>query len=117
MSRTNHRRPAPRRLRVERLEDRSLLAVAAFTIELHEDVGGLPGAVLAADEVQTGDSFFVEIRAQEFHPLLHGLHGVALNIAWPPPTSANGPVVAIVRPSFPSPLQTTKRWAKAESFD
>jgi len=84
MSRTNHRRPAPRRLRVERLEDRSLLAVAAFTIELREDLGGVPGEVLAADEVEVGDCFFVEIRAQEFHPLYSGLHGVALNIAWDP---------------------------------
>ena len=83
MSRTNrHRHSASRRLRVERLEDRSLLAVAAFSIELREDLGGVPGEVLAADEVEVGDCFFVEILAQEFHPLYNGLHGVALNIAW-----------------------------------
>lgn len=73
-----------RALSVERLEDRSLLAVAAFTIELREDNGGVPGDVIAADEVAAGDCFFVEIRAQEFHPLYKGLHGVALNIAWDP---------------------------------
>ena len=82
MSRTNrHRRPA-RPLRVERLEERSLLAVAAFSLQLREDLGGVPGEVLAADEVEVGDCFFVEILAQEFHPLYSGLHGVALNIAW-----------------------------------
>lgn len=82
MSRTTrHRRPA-RPLRVERLEDRSLLAVAAFSLQLREDLGGVPGEVLAADEVEVGDCFFVEILAQEFHPLYSGLHGVALNIAW-----------------------------------
>jgi hypothetical protein len=88
MSRNVHHRrtarPAPRRLRVERLEDRSLLAVAAFTMQLREDLGGVPGDVLAADEVAVGDCFYVEILAQEFHPLFQGLHGVALNIAWNP---------------------------------
>lgn len=84
MSRTTrHRRPA-RPLCVERLEDRSLLAVAAFSLQLREDLGGVPGEVLAADEVEVGDCFFVEILAQEFHPLYSGLHGVALNIAWNP---------------------------------
>ena len=79
-----HRDSQHRPLRVEHLEDRSLLAVAAFTIELREDNGGVPGDVIAADEVEVGDCFFAEIRAQEFHPLYKGLHGVALNIAWDP---------------------------------
>jgi hypothetical protein len=80
----SYRDSSRRALAVERLEDRSLLAVAAFTIELREDDGGVPGDVIAADEVGVGDCFFVEIRAQEFHPLYKGLHGVALNIAWDP---------------------------------
>ena len=79
-----HRDSLRRPLRVERLEDRSLLAVAAFTIELREDNGGLPGDVISADEIAAGDCFYVEILAQEFHPLYKGLHGVALNIAWDP---------------------------------
>jgi hypothetical protein len=73
-----------RALAVERLEDRSLLAVAAFTIELREDNGGVPGDIIAAADIAAGDCFYVEIRAQEFHPLYKGLHGVALNIAWDP---------------------------------
>ncbi|HEX5105570.1 MAG TPA: hypothetical protein VFV87_17245 [Pirellulaceae bacterium] len=73
-----------RPLQVERLEERSLLAVAAFTINLREDLGGTPGEILAADEVTAGECFFVEITAQEFDPLAHGLNGVALNLAWDP---------------------------------
>lgn len=86
MSRKIGRRldPPRRALTVERLEDRSLLAVAAFTIELREDNGGVPGDVIAADEIAAGDCFYVEILAQEFHPLYKGLHGIALNIAWDP---------------------------------
>jgi hypothetical protein len=86
MSRKNRseRDPLRRTLAVERLEDRSLLAVAAFTIELREDNGGVPGDIIDADEIAAGDCFYVEIRAQEFHPLYKGLHGVALNIAWDP---------------------------------
>jgi hypothetical protein len=71
-------------LRFERLEDRSLLASAAFTMNLREDVGGSPGDMLSADEVREGESFFVEILAEEFDPLIQGLHGVALNVAWDP---------------------------------
>jgi hypothetical protein len=88
MSRTDRKGRSPRRgarqLRIERLEDRSVPAVAAFTIELREDDGGNPGQTLAADEISAGDSFFVEILAQEFHPLFAGLHGVALDVAWDP---------------------------------
>lgn len=77
-------RRTARQLQLERLEDRSVPAVAAFTIELREDLGGSPGDVLPAEAIQAGDAFFVEILAQEFDPLFTGLHGVALNIAWDP---------------------------------
>jgi hypothetical protein len=77
-------RSSIRPLRVEPLESRSLLAVAEFTINLLEDVGGTPGAPLTADEIEAGDSFFVEIQVQEFHPFYTGLQGVALDIDWDP---------------------------------
>jgi hypothetical protein len=69
-------------LQFESLEGRSLLAVAAFTIELLEDAGGAPGEKIIGDSVEVGQSFFVEIKAQEFHPLYTGLQGVALNVSW-----------------------------------
>lgn len=72
------------RLGLERLEDRSLLAVAAFAVNLYEDVGGVPGNPIAGDTVEVGETFFVEITAREFHPLAAGLRAVALDIAWEP---------------------------------
>jgi hypothetical protein len=82
------RKPYPSRtpslLRAESLEDRRLLAVAAFEIHLYEDVEGQPGAEIAGDTLEAGDTFFMEITAQEFHPSYHGLQSVALDIAWNP---------------------------------
>lgn len=72
------------RLRFESLEERSLLAVAAFDINLYEDVGGTPGDLIADDTVKAGDTFFVEIMAREWDPLRAGLRAVALDIAWDP---------------------------------
>lgn len=72
------------RLRFESLEERSLLAVAAFQINLYEDAGGAPGELIADDTVEAGDTFFVEIMAREYDPDVSGLGGVALDIAWDP---------------------------------
>ena len=72
------------RLRFEPLEERSLLAVAAFQINLYEDVGGTPGDLIADDTVEAGDTFFAEIMATEHNPYGAGLGGVALDIAWDP---------------------------------
>jgi hypothetical protein len=68
------RRPHKPKLQFEQLEDRSLLAVAAFTVNLYHDVGGVPGELIVDDKVSVGDSFFVEIMAREYHPLAAGLH-------------------------------------------
>ena len=75
---------AQTRLRFEPLEERSLLAVAAFHINLYEDVGGAPGELITDDTVEVGDSFFVEITAREYDSDASGLGGVSLDIAWDP---------------------------------
>ena len=72
------------RLRFESLEERSLLAVAAFQINLFEDVGGAPGELIADNTIEPGDTFFVEITAREYNPYASGLGGIALDIAWDP---------------------------------
>lgn len=78
------RRPAPARLRLEALEERSLLAVAAFGVNFYADVEGTPGEPIDGATVEVGESFFADITAQEFDPRLSGLRGVALDIAWDP---------------------------------
>jgi hypothetical protein len=75
---------AVRRLRLEPLEHRLLLAIAAFNVNLYEDLGGSPGNLIAGDTVQVGDPFFVEITARELDPRCAGLRGVSLDIAWDP---------------------------------
>lgn len=109
------RRPRPiaakRLMRCEQLEDRSLLAIAAFTVNLYEDAGGVPGQLISDDAVQVGETFFVEIMAREYDPLAAGLGGVALDIAWDPnvlqeidvpfqPSDSSSPLVTQAFPLF-----------------
>lgn len=75
---------ARKRLRLETLETRDLFAVAEFTTRLYADDGGAPGELLSSNEVQAGESFYVEILAREFHPRVTGLSGVSLDLAWNP---------------------------------
>lgn len=72
--------------RIEQLENRALLAVAAFGVNLYEDVGGQPGNVITDDTVEVGETFFVEIMARELHPVRAGFAGIGLDIAWNPET-------------------------------
>lgn len=95
------------RLRLEGLEDRSLLAVAAFEVNLYRDVGGTPGEPVTNETIAVGESFFVEITAQEFDPSLSGLGAVALDIAWDPAALAEidspfdpGALVTPLLPAF-----------------
>ena len=69
-------------MRIDTLEQRLQLAVAAFEFNLFEDVNGVPGS--AIEEIAVDDSFFVEITAQEYDPHANGLSGVALDIHWDP---------------------------------
>jgi hypothetical protein len=70
------------RLRPEPLEERSLLALAAFSINLYRDAGGTPGELIADDTVAAGESFFVEITAQDLRAEPTGLGGIALDLGW-----------------------------------
>jgi hypothetical protein len=75
-----------RALRFESLENRLPLATAAFMVNLYHDDSGVPGAEITNDTVAVGDSFFVEITAQEFAPFFDGMSGIALDISWNPQT-------------------------------
>ena len=61
-----------------------MLAVAAFAANLYQDVGGQPGALISNGTVHVGDTFFVEITAQDFSPNALGFAGVGLRIQWDP---------------------------------
>jgi hypothetical protein len=88
------------RLRLERLEDRSLLAVASFAVNLYHDDGGVPGAPLADDTVEVGQSFFAQIVAREHDPGVSGLAGISLDIAW------DADVLNVVEPFDPTKAVT-----------
>jgi len=88
------------RLSLEQLETRALLTVAAFEINLYTDLGGAPGQLITDDSVHLGDTFFVEITAQDVRegdvPFdLRGLHGISVDIAWDPDVliSRNDPFI------------------------
>lgn len=75
----------PRRSLVfESLENRLPLATAAFMVNLYHDDNGSPGAKITNDTVVAGDTFFVEITAQEFAKSFDGMAAVALDMAWDP---------------------------------
>ena len=78
------RKPYSTRLRLEPLENRRLLAVAGFTVNLYTDAGGSAGQLIAGNTIQAGQTFFAEIDAQCFDTASGGLAAVALNIAWDP---------------------------------
>lgn len=89
------------RLQFERLEDRSLLAMAAFAFNLYHDEGGLPGLPLAEDTVEVGQSFFAQITAREYHPGFSGLGAVSVDVAW------DADVLRIVEPFDPRDAVTS----------
>jgi hypothetical protein len=84
-----------RKLQFEQLEDRSLLAVASFAINLFHDDEGVPGTPLADDSVEVGQTFFAQIVAREYHPGFSGLAGISLDIAW------DAAILSIVEPFDP----------------
>jgi hypothetical protein len=88
------------RLLFERLEDRSLLAVAAFDIHLFHDDGGNPGLPLTDDTVEVGQTFFAQIVAREHHPGFSGLASVFIDIAW------DADVLDVVEPFDPKQAVT-----------
>ena len=87
-----------------------MLAVAAFAANLYQDVGGQPGALISNGTVHVGDTFFVEITAQDFSPNALGFAGVGLRIQWDPkalkevdsPFEPSDPNSPLVTQSFPA---------------
>ncbi|MCA9266703.1 MAG: hypothetical protein KDA60_22750 [Planctomycetales bacterium] len=98
----------------EHLEARRLFAVAAFTVSLYEDAGGVPGDEITDSIVDPEEKFFVEIavediRTQAWGPeAVHGIASAAVDLDWDPavlsvveeafaPSDVNNPVM---HPSF-----------------
>jgi hypothetical protein len=106
-------RCARARLQIEPLEERSLLTIAGFQMNLYADSGGVPGQPIPADTVEVGDSFFVEITAKDQREDATGLaghspgiRGLALDIAWNPQVFEEidnpfDPASGIVTENFP----------------
>ena len=76
------RRRQSHSLRMETLEDRRLLAFAAFESTLLRDDNGIPGQVIADNVVEPGETFFLQITAQEFDPGRFGLQAIGVDVAW-----------------------------------
>ena len=103
------RQPSKKPLRFESLEERRMLAAAAFVASLHQDVGGQPGALISDGTVRVGDTFIVEITAQDMSATPVGLRGVGLRIQWDPkalaeidlPFDPSDPNSPLVTQSFP----------------
>jgi hypothetical protein len=108
-SRARVSRPTHRRLRVEPLEDRRLLALLALEVNLYEDANGVPGAPITDDTVEVGEPFFVEISAQDISPYQGGVGGLSLDIQFDPavlrcvdePFDPRAPDSLLVTPNFP----------------
>lgn len=72
------------RLQLQALEERSLLTLGAFSVNLYQDAGGGPGALIADDTVQVGEAFYVEIVGQDVRPEATGFGAISLDIGWNP---------------------------------
>lgn len=71
-----------RLLKFESLETRRLLFFAEFNFNLYEDAGGTPGAAIENSVVVQGDTFFLEVVAEDTLQNPLGLHGISLDIKW-----------------------------------
>jgi hypothetical protein len=71
-----------RKLLLESLENRSLLATLALQVNLYADNAGVPGALIANDTVTPGQDFWVEITAQDTSAVPSGITGLALDVGW-----------------------------------
>ncbi|WP_425618742.1 Calx-beta domain-containing protein [Anatilimnocola sp. NA78] len=73
-----------RNLWLESLEDRSLMATIDLVVNLYENNGGTPGALITTDTVTPGQEFFVEIAAKDSSTTPSGIVGLALDIDFDP---------------------------------
>ena len=78
--RDRRRKLAQRKLLLESLENRSLLATMALQVNLYADNGGAPGALIANDTVTPGQDFWVEISAQDTSAAPSGIIGLAVDV-------------------------------------
>jgi hypothetical protein len=71
-----------RNLWLESLEDRSLMATIDLVVNLYENNGGVPGALIENDTVAPGQEFFVEITVQDTSDIPSGVNRLALDISF-----------------------------------
>lgn len=69
-------------LRLETLENRRVMAAAAFDLQFFSDDNGSPGDLISDSVVEQGDSFFLRITAQEFNPYRFGLVSASVDVDW-----------------------------------
>ena len=59
-----------------------MLAVIGIGVNLLEDDGGTPGALIAGDTVNVGDTFFAEITVEDLRDTPQGVNGLSLELTW-----------------------------------
>lgn len=107
------RRLRRRRLLIEQLESRCLLAIITGQVNLFEDDGGAPGPPIADNTVEVGDTFFIELVASDGRSPAAGIIGLSVDFGWPAgsfeeidspfaPADATSPLVTTAFPLLPS---------------
>ncbi|MEM9365756.1 MAG: hypothetical protein AAGD07_07150 [Planctomycetota bacterium] len=71
-----------RRLQMQPLQSRRCLAYADLELRILEDDSDGPGAPIPDSILESGQSYWLEIRVQENHPFQRGLRTVATNVDW-----------------------------------
>jgi hypothetical protein len=80
--RDRRRKLAQRKLLLESLENRSLLATIDLVVNLYADNGGVPGALIANDTVTPGQEFWVEVTAKDTSAVPSGINGLAIDVGF-----------------------------------
>ncbi len=77
------RTPSPQ-VEPENRTDTDEAAVLGLEVNLFEDAGGVPGNLITNDTVEIGESFFVEIAAEDLREVPEGIGGLSINATWAP---------------------------------
>lgn len=88
-------------------------AAIGLTAQLYADNDGQVGSAISANSLTVGESFFVEIDAQDLRSQPQGIGGLSVNVSWNPavlqeidqpfsPTTASSPSVTSAFPLFRS---------------
>ena len=80
----NQRKPRRRRMAMESLERRQVLATVSFQLSMLSDTPDGPAEPITSHEIEVGDSFYLAIDARENTDHGVGLGGVAVNVEWDP---------------------------------